>query len=43
MFVSVQVEAHFYLKQPFSRWNVYPTGWWCNNHLENDGVRQWEG
>ena len=19
------------------------TGWWCNNNLENDGVRQWEG
>ena len=19
------------------------SGWWCNNHLEKYGVRQWEG
>ena len=29
--------------RPFAPWQQDLSGWWCNNHLENDGVRQWEG
>ena len=27
----------------FNLCDISIAGWWCNNHLENDGVRQWEG